>query len=172
MRLEDPIMKRLHTFFIAQVVALIAIAFTSGTAVAVSQSINVSGQVSGVCKMSATSQTTMAFGPMDPSVASAPNKTATTNIVFKCTKKTAIPTVTVGGAATSPNTTLTMADPLAPTITLPYSVAWLAPTTNASGFGAGSIDTTVTLTGTVLATDYTAAPAGAYVDTLVVVVAP
>jgi hypothetical protein len=55
---------------------------------------------------------------------------------------------------------------------MPYTITWTAPTAKGSGLGSSVTGVTVTLTGKILGTDYVNAAAGAYTQTIDVVIAP
>lgn len=150
---------------IARIAAVALVAAASSSVFAApgdTQQLVVTANVSGVCRL--TSVPAMNF-TLDPSVGT--DKTATSSVVYKCTKNTAPATFTVGGVAASYTGSLSGTGG-----TMPYSIAWTAPTTAGSGLGASVTGVTVTLTGTVLGTDYVNAAAGSYTETIDVVIAP
>lgn len=155
---------------IAKTTALVVLFSASGFASAVgdSQNIAVSGTVQAVCKFFNATQT-LAFGTLDPSfVAPATGdveKTAT--VSYKCTKNATAPTLKVGGMTAGPVTRNMSVGG----VNLPYTVTWTAPAAGAAtGFSGTAKE--VILTGAVDGTAYQDLPAGAYVDTLVVDIAP
>jgi len=143
-------MSRLKTLAIAAAAALLssqaslAVAAGSGT-------LSASATVIGTCKI--TSVPTMAFGSIDPSSTS--NATATSTVLYKCTKNTAPTSVTVG-ASGSPYAG-TLASTATPADTMSFSVTWTNPTAAGNGFGAA--DQSFDLTGTITVANFQNAPA-------------
>ena len=152
---------------IARGAALALVAAASSAAFAApgdTQQLTVTATVNGVCRL--TSVPAMNF-TLDPSVGT--NQTATSNVVYQCTKGTAPATFTVGGDTA---TTGHAGNLLNGAATMPYAISWTAPSAQGSGLGASVTGVTVALTGTILGTDYVNAAAGSYTRTIDVVIAP
>lgn len=140
-----------------------ALAFAGAASAADSTTLAVSAIVQGVCKFSGTPTAMAITSPsvayLDPTLAS--NGTGTSTVSYKCTKTTS-PTLTVGGTTTSPYTATGVSQlssgGATPTY-IPFSIAWGA---LGAGTGFSGAASTVTLTGTVLNTDYVNANAGTY----------
>lgn len=142
--------------------AALAVA-ASSTAFADSQNLVVTANVAGVCKLNTIPGMTFA---LDPTVGT--NQTQTTTVSYKCTKGTAPTSMTVGGALAAAGYSGTLTGPSA----MPYTIAWTAPATAGSGLGSAVTAVNVTLTGSILGTDYVNAAAGAYTETIAVVIVP
>lgn len=149
--------KQLITVVLAACFAAPAIAGDTGV-------LAVSATVSGTCKFSSIAP--MAFGTIDPS---APGPLAqTANLLYKCTKNLAATSFSFDGDATSPaSVNITNG-----TDNIPVALTWTTPVAAGTGFGAGSSDITMTVTGTMVAADYGNASAGLYTRNVNVVVAP
>ncbi len=125
----------------------------------------VSASVTGTCKIT-TAAGTLAFGAIDPSLVAA-NVTTNTTFAYKCT---------TGTTPTSMSNNLglnagagTQAKMVSGANTLNYSVAFAAATLTAgTGFGTGSVATTITENGTIVAVDAQNAIAGTYTDTVTI----
>jgi len=123
--------------------------------------------VLGTCKFQAPKTSTLDFGVLDPSVGG--NKTVNTTTQFWCTK----------GVATGPFTSDTglhlaggknnMRDASSGDV-IPYTIDSLNPDANPNA-GPGA-PRTLTITGTVLASDYTGKSAGIYADTVTLTINP
>ena len=149
---------------IARIAAAALVSAVSCAAFALdTQSLVVTANVQGTCKLTAVPPMTFT---LDPSVGG--NGTASSAVQYKCTKNTAPTSFTVGGAlaAAGYSGTLTGAGG-----TIPYSIAWTAPSTAGKGLGTGAA-ITVNLAGTIVAADYLDMAAGAYTQTIDVVIAP
>jgi spore coat protein U-like protein len=155
-------MKSLKFARIAAVALAAAASSAAFAAAGDTQSLTVNATVSGACKMSTISP--MAF-TLDPTVGT--DQTASTTVQYKCTKGVTPGTFTVGGVAANYSGSLANGGN-----TMPYSIAWTAPSTAGSGLGSGVTPISVTLTGTILGTDYVNAAAGTYTQTISVTVAP
>ncbi|MBI5237987.1 MAG: spore coat protein U domain-containing protein [Deltaproteobacteria bacterium] len=144
--------------------AIITAVMVSSTAMAVgTNTMTVTASVTGVCKFSATTST-LAFGALDASVATA--ATATTGVNFWCTKGTTYSVADDSGLYNSGGPRMRHATVL--TEFIPYSIVY-----GAAGTGSGK-NTAITLTvdGTIANADYVDAQAGAYSDTVVLTVNP
>ena len=86
---------------------------------------------------------------------------------YKCSKGVTPATFTVGGVAAAYSGNL-----MNGTLALPVGITWTAPTAPGDGLGSGVTPISVTLTGTILGTDYQNAAAGTYTKTIAVTVAP
>lgn len=153
--------------------AAAAFAFAGAASAADNATLAVSATVQGVCKFSsaptAMSITSPALAYLDPTLAS--NGSGTSTVSYKCTKNTA-PTLSVGGTTTSPyNATGTsgLSSGGATPTYIPFSIGWGGLTAGA-GFAAAA--STVTLTGTVLNSDYIGAAAGTYNASVALVINP
>ena len=148
----------------ARIAAVALVAAASSSVFAApgdTQQLVVTANVSGVCRL--TSVPAMTFA-LDPAVGTDPTKTS--DVVYKCTKDTAPGTFTVGGVASN------YSGSLSGPASMPYTITWTAPTAKGSGLGSSVTGVTVTLTGKILGTDYVNAAAGAYTQTIDVVIAP
>jgi hypothetical protein len=145
--------------------ATAALACAGAASAADTATLLVSATVLGVCKFSGTPTAMAITSPsvtyLDPTLTS--NGTGTSTVSYKCTK-TSSPTLSVGGTATSPYSASgsngLSSGGGSPTY-IPFSIAWTQPAAN-SGAGFSAAASTLTLTGTVLNTDYVNANAGTY----------
>jgi spore coat protein U-like protein len=145
--------------------ALLAASFAAPAIAADTATLAVSATVSGTCRFT-TGSFTMSFGALDP--AAAANQTQNTALTYKCTKNQAATSFSFDGDATSPasvNITNGIDN-------IPVGLSWTVPATVGTGFGAGSTDISMTVTGDILGTDYANVSAGAYTRNVSVVVAP
>lgn len=157
-------MKTLSNALKALVVA--SLAFTAGLAAAAdSQTLAVTASVTSMCKFSAAS-TPLAFGAIDPSLAS--DKTVTANVLYKCTKGTPSAGVTTTGGLTR---NMTGVSPLVNADTLAYTLAFTGGTQVGAGFGAGN-DRTLVVTGTITPAQYNDAAAGSYSENVTLNITP
>ena len=150
-----------------------ALAFAGAASANDTASLAVSATVQGVCMFSGTPTAMYIHSPsltyLDPSLTT--DGTGTSTVSYKCTKSTS-PTLSVGGATTSPynapgNSGLSSGG--TPPTYIPFSIAWGSLSAGA-GFAAAAL--TVTLTGTILNASYTAAAAGTYSQSVPLVINP
>lgn len=157
-------MKTLSTSLKALVVA--SLAFTAGLAVAAdTQTLAVTASVTGMCKFSAAS-TPLAFGAIDPSLAT--DKTMTANVLYKCTKGTTSAGVTATGGL---DRNMTGISPLLTTDKLAYKLAFAGDTQAGLGFGTGN-DRTLVVTGTITPAQFNGAAAGSYSENVTLNITP
>lgn len=127
--------------------------------------LNVSANVVGTCKFTATPDA--AFGTLDPAVGS--DVTATSAVQFWCTKNAAY-TLGVGNGANfnTAGATRQLRGPTAADL-IPYAIT----PQSSTGQGLGrSAPVTVTLTGSVLGANYVNAAVGTYTDVVQLTIAP
>lgn len=130
------------------------------------QSMAVSASVQGICKL--TSVPAMGFGSLDPSATA--DATASSAVIYKCTKGTSPTSFSVGASTTGTyNGTLTSGTTAD---TIPYAVTWTAPSTAGTGLGTAITGTTVTLSGTILNANYVNVTAASYAQSVAIVIAP
>jgi hypothetical protein len=148
-------------------VALFAAGAATSASAADSYSLTVNANVIGMCKFTqaagAILTLTNVVGGIDPS--SATNATGTANLTYQCTKGQN-PTFATGNGANWSGTANRVSNG---TDFMVYTLAYGAPTTGA-GFGGGNL--TIAVNGTILPTDFSAASAGLYTDTVPVNVTP
>lgn len=164
-------------FKFARFAALAAVlAGASGAYAADSTTLAVSANVTGTCKLytSATGGAlgagtlTMGFGGIDPT--SAGPATASTEVYFKCTKGQT-PAFTIGGSATSPYTGSLVGSGTALGSNMAYTIAWTTPGAG-SGAGFGANAQNLTLNGSILAAQFSAAAVGPYAESVTVSLNP
>jgi hypothetical protein len=143
-------------------------AFAADTA-----NLQLTATVNGVCKLYGAS--TMTFsnptgsGAIDPTGADA---TGSSTVKYRCTKGLAPSAFTIGGdAAATGHTGSLAAQTSGNTDSLGYSLSWTNPTTVGAGMGSGN-DISVTVNGTILATQFVNATADTYKATVVVSISP
>ena len=124
----------------------------------------ISATVTGSCKFT-TGSFTMSFGALDP--AAAANQNQSTDLTFKCTKNTAAASFTIDSQASPASVNIGNG-----TDTIPVALTWTVPATEGTGFGAGSSAISMTVNGAILGTNYANVSAGAYTNTVNVVIAP
>lgn len=116
-----------------------------------------------------TSTATLSFGTIDSG--GILNASASSAVTFKCTGSAPSAAFFIShdnGLHASVVGTRRMQHTTLPTVFLPYQIS-ASPQT---GTVPKNVDQTVTLTGTVLATDYQSARAGSYADTVVLTISP
>lgn len=116
-----------------------------------------------------TSTATLSFGIIDSSGLS--NASASTAVTFKCTGSAPLAAFFIAhdsGLYESAVGANRMRHTTVPTVFLPYQLS-VSPQT---GTVPKNVDQTVTLTGTVLTTNYQSARAGSYADTVVLTISP
>ncbi len=147
------------------VVAALGFLAAEGPALAAStNAISVSATVIGTCKFSSATST-LAFGNLDPTLAT--NATASMSTNFWCTKGAAYAITNDTGLHNS-GATIRMQNGADATQFIPYTIAY----TNA-GTGLGkNTPVTLNVTGTVLNADYVDAGAGSYSDTVTLTINP
>jgi hypothetical protein len=131
-------------------VATVLVAATSaGFTAQESRTLAVSATVPGGCTL--TTSGPMAFGTLDMS--STANESKQVTATYKCATGITVGSFTVGGQTTGPFAgTMTALSPTN-TDTIPYSIAWTAPTPY-QGEGFAVVGKQVVLDGTVLNADY------------------
>ena len=143
---------------------LIAVA-VSGTMIAAdTATVAVTANVVGTCKFS--SGGTLAFGGLDPSVASNVNANASPQPVFWCTKGSSY-TISDNKGLNGGGTTFQMKHASLADL-IPYTFTY---TTTGAGTGPGT-PITMNIAGTVLGTDYANKSAGNYADTVTLSITP
>jgi hypothetical protein len=154
-------MKTLSASLKALVVASLACA-AGFAAAADTQTLAVTASVTGMCRFSAAS-TPLAFGAIDPSLAT--DKTVTANVLYKCTKGTTSAGVTATGGLTRTMTGVVPAN------TLAYALAFTGDTQVGLGFGTGN-DRTLVVTGTITAAQYNNVAADTYSESVTLNITP
>ncbi|GAB3776953.1 hypothetical protein GCM10028796_55380 [Ramlibacter monticola] len=151
---------------IARIAAVaLAAAFASAAFAADTQNLVVTANVQSTCKLTAVPAMTFT---LDPTVGT--DQTQTSAVQYKCTKNTAPSTFTVGGASAAAGYSNTLSGGALGSI--PFTLAWTAPSSAGNGLGSSAAAITVTLTGTIVGTDYVNMAAGAYTQSVPVVIAP
>src|SRR5262245_53517404 len=102
------------------ILALLAAAFVSPAIAGDTATLAISATVSGTCKFT-TGSFNMAFGTLDPVVAS--NQSKTTALTYKCTKGQAATSFSFDGVAVSP----TSVNITNGTDNIPVSLSWTTP---------------------------------------------
>lgn len=127
--------------------------------------LTVNATVNGTCKFQSPTST-LAFGPIDPSGLSA--ATASTTTAYRCTTGTT--------ASVSKDDGLNAFGVGLPRLKvgsqfMPYTLTLTGGAQPGTGHGAGQ-DKTLTVGGSIAATDFQNAPAGDYVDTVTLTITP
>lgn len=150
---------------IAKAAAALSLALATGVAVADTQSVTVQANVQGLCKFNTGQSPVMDFGTIDPSGST--SATASVNVLYRCTKGTAVTAVTPTGARTLAGTGTAAGD------TMSYTLAVTSggTGTTGTGFGTGN-DLTLALGGTITAANYQNKTVGAYSETVTVTITP
>ncbi len=138
-------------------VVLAVVAFAGAAMAADTNTLTVNATVVGTCKFN-TATSTLNF-TLDPSVGT--NVNTSTTVDYWCTKGATSTGVTVGQGANWSGATRRMKDGTGNLI--PYSLGVTGDTQAGQG---PSVPLTLTINGSVQGTDYTAAAAGSYVDTV------
>lgn len=141
---------------------------TTSFASADSLNMTVTANVVGTCRLVAVPP--LPFGTLDQISPVDLNPTAV-NVTYRCTKGTAPAGFTVGGA-TGGSFTGSLANTTTTGDTIAYTITWTAPTTAGTGLGTAVTPVTVPLAGHMLATAYANVTAGAYSQTVAVVITP
>jgi spore coat protein U-like protein len=146
--------------------AAILAACTCGySAAAGSQDLTITATVQAVCSFTAATSS-IAFN-IDPSAAGP--QTGFTNIAYQCTKNAAAPTIGVGGTSTGTLTTgRLLTGPASATMAYTLTVGAHSPATP-QGFSGSS---TVPITASVTQAAYQDMAAGAYSETVTLVISP
>ncbi|HBO68674.1 MAG TPA: hypothetical protein DD658_00330 [Deltaproteobacteria bacterium] len=129
--------------------------------------LTVTASVAGTCKFSAPKTSTLNFGALDPSVGG--NVSVTTTTLFWCTKGVATLPFTSDQGLNFSGGKNQMLDSASGDV-IPYTIDSLNPD-GAANAGPGT-PRTLTIAGTVLATDYTSKSAGNYADTVTLTITP
>jgi spore coat protein U-like protein len=157
----EEIMRKSMAVFIA-----LAVLAAGGAAWALdTNTLTVTANVVGTCKFSNTTST-LAFGPLDPSVGGTVNGSNTTQ--FWCTRGVPAATLVALNGLNWSGTSRRMVGP-APTDLIPYSLTLLPDALPNAGPGSPR---TLTISGSIVGTDYTGATAGNYSDTVSVTINP
>jgi len=127
--------------------------------------LNVTANVTGVCKFKSTTADTLAFGALDPSAGG--DKNASTNVLYWCTKGVTTNAVAAGNGLNFAGGKRNMKDSVSGDV-IPYTLS----VTSSGTPGGPSVDLTAAVSGQVLGVDYTAKAAGSYSDTVVLTVNP
>jgi Spore Coat Protein U domain len=127
--------------------------------------LNVTANVTGVCKFRTTTPDTLPFGTLDPSVGTDVN--ASVNVLYWCTKGVTNNVVTAGQGQnfTGGKNNMKLATG---TDLIPYTLS----ITSTGTPGGPAVNLTAAVSGTVLGTDYTGKTAGSYSDLVVLTVNP
>jgi len=132
---------------------------------AASNTLTVSATVAGTCKFSSATST-LNFGALDPSVGSNVNASGTTQ--FWCTKGVSTDAVAGDNGAHWSGSSRQMHDNVSGD-NIPYS---LSLTKDGNPNNGPASPRTLTISGTVLGTDYTGVSAGSYADTVTLTINP
>jgi len=143
----------------------VVLLFANLTFAADSNPLTVSATVAGTCKFSSATST-LDFGALDPSVGSNVNASNTTQ--FWCTKGVSTDAVAGDNGAHWSGSSRQMHDNVSGD-NIPYSLS-LAKDGNPNNGPASP--RTLTISGTVIGTDYTGVSAGSYSDTVLVTINP
>ncbi|HWP13575.1 MAG TPA: spore coat protein U domain-containing protein, partial [Ramlibacter sp.] len=154
-----------HRALLKALPAAILVCASGFAAAADTQNLTVSATVSGVCKFSSAAQT-LSFGTVDPSAAG-PIPGSGAAVKYKCTKDTAATGVTAGNGLNFSGGSRRMGNG---TDFIAYTLTISGGTQTGTGFGTGQ-DKDLTVGGSIVATDYQNASAGAYTDTVVLTLA-
>jgi len=146
----------------------LAVLAAGGAAWAVdTNTLTVRASVVGTCKFEVPKTSTLDFGALDPSVAV--DKSVSTTTQFWCTKGVVTGPFTSGQGLYFDSTKNNMRDTASGDV-IPYTIDSLTPDANPN-VGPGTTRT-LTIAGTVLATDYTGKSAGTYADTVTLTINP
>ena len=148
-------------------IALAVLAAGGAAWAADTNTLTVSASVTGTCKFQAPKTSTLDFGALDPSVGVDTTVSATTQ--FWCTKGVTTSPFAYGQGLYFAGGKNNMRDAVSGDV-IPYTIDSLTPDGNANA-GPGS-PRTLTIAGTVLATDYTSKAAGTYSDTVLLTINP
>lgn len=146
---------------LAKIAAALSLTLAAGIAAADTQSVSVTASVTGVCKFNTGQTPVLAFGAIDPTGSAA--KTASVDVLFKCTKGQSATVAATGGLSR------TLAGPSSSS--MPYTVTLTGASATGAGFGS-STDLTLTVGGSVAVADYQNATVGSYTDTISLTVTP
>jgi len=158
----EEVMRKSMAVFIA-----LAVLAAGGAAWALdTNTLTVQASVTGTCKFQAPKTSTLNFGALDPSGG---DVTASTTTQFWCTKGVTLLPFTSGTGLNFAGGKNQMKDATSGDV-IPYTIDSLNPD-GSSNAGPGS-PRTLTIAGTVLATDYTTKSAGSYSDTVTLTINP
>lgn len=138
---------------------------TAAMAASSTNTLTVNATVNGTCKFQSTTST-LAFGAIDPSATSA--VTASTTTAYRCTTGTTASVSKDNGQNPSAGVPR-LSD--GSSHFMPYTLTLTGGTQVGTGHGAGQ-DKTLTIDGSIAATDFQNAPAGAYTDTVTLTITP
>lgn len=155
---------------IAKAVAATLLSVAAGAALADTQSLSVQAAVVGVCKFN-TGQSpvlTLTNDPLGIDPSSTTSATGTVDVLYRCTNNTS---ATVSSAVTGSRTLTGSGTAAGQTMT--YTLAFDSGATGlGSGFGAAGSDITLTVSGTITATNFQGKRAGPYAETVTLTVTP
>ena len=146
-----------------------ALAGLAGGAYADTQNLTVTATVRSVCKFTSAART-LNFD-IDPSTPGTVSGVMDGAVTYKCTRDTVATGVTASNGSHFSGSRR-MSDGAGTPTYLPYTLSVTGGTATGSGFGTGSTDSTITVTGTVAATDYANLPANSFSDTVVLTLTP
>ena len=126
----------------------------------------ITADVSGVCKFGQTTDYTLDFGTLDPSVTT--DATTTTNVTYRCTAGTQ-PTSFQVESANSPTTRSITNTAAAKSLSV--LVSWAQPTTVGTGFGTQPV-INIPVSGKISASELSVAPAGTYKSSNAITISP
>lgn len=159
----------MHAKSLSRLAALLLVGAASSLAHADNQNLGVSATVTQICKFSSAA-TTLGFGNVDPSSAGPISGTLGNAVTYKCTKGVTPSSLTAGNGLNF-SSGRRMKDAVSGDF-IPYTLTVALPGSPAgTGFGAGQ-DKTITVTGSIAATDYQNVSAGSYADTVQLTIAP
>ena len=127
--------------------------------------LTVQASVTGTCKFS-TGASTLNFGALDPSLATNPSATTTTQ--FWCTKGVSTDVIAAGNGLNFAGGKRQMKDAVS-TDVIPYTLTLTKDGNSNTGPAAPRI---LTIDGSILNSDYTGKSAGSYSDTVVLSITP
>jgi spore coat protein U-like protein len=155
---------------ILKAIPAVLLVCASGFASADTQNLTVSATVTGVCQFTSAAQT-LTFGSFD-ALTAAPIAGAGAAVTYKCTKNTVAATASAGNGLHHTGTSRAMKNSGNADV-IPYALNVAASGTTPDGFGAGSTNLALTITGSIaLASDYNNVSAGSYADTVQLTVTP
>ena len=134
------------------------------------QNLTVNAVVNGVCKFTTSAQT-LSFGTIDPS-AVGPLSASGATVSYKCTKDTTGAAVTFGDGLNSTGVGARQMKLGATTNVLPYTLSATGGGVTGTGFGTGSIASSLTFNSQITAANYANLPAGTYTDTVLMSISP
>ena len=149
---------------VAKAAAAAILTLAAGFAAADTQSLAVSASVKAVCKFNSGQTPALAFGEIDPSLSG--DKTATANVLYRCTNGTSASVTDVTGPRNMSGSGTAAGEMMAYTLAFDSGASGTG-----SGFGSGK-DITLAVSGKITATQYENAMVGSYADTVTLTVTP